>query len=137
MTTKHEKRLIDLTATIVAAYVGNNTIAADDVPALIAQTHGALLRVSANAGPDSLAEPRPAVPVESSITPGYLVCLEDGRQFKSLKRHLRAQYNMSPEQYREKWGLPPDYPMVAPEYAHTRSQLARKMGLGQPGKRGK
>ena len=125
------KGVIDLTASIVSAYVGNNTLPASDIPALIAQVHAALLRVS-NTTPVASAEPaRPAVAIRKSITPEYIVCLEDGKKFKSLKRHLRTQYSMSPEQYREKWGLPPDYPMVAPNYADARSLLAKKMGLGQ------
>lgn len=128
--------LVDLTANIVSAYVSHNTTASVEIPALIAQVHAALLRVSTGGG-DAPAEPaRPAVPVKKSMTPDYLVCLEDGKRFKSLRRHLRSQYGMSPEQYREKWGLPPDYPMVAPNYAATRSQLAKKMGLGQQ-RRGK
>ncbi|HWL31853.1 MAG TPA: MucR family transcriptional regulator [Xanthobacteraceae bacterium] len=124
---------IELTAEIVAAYVSNNAVAPDDIPALINQVHTALLRVSAGAGVEAAtAEPlRPAVPVKRSINPEYIVCLEDGKKFKSLKRHLRSQYGMTPEQYREKWGLPADYPMVAPSYAAARSRLAKQMGLGQ------
>ena len=125
------KSFIDLTASIVSAYVGNNPIPAAEIPALINVVHGALLRVSAGR-PEAPPEPaKPAVSVKKSITADYLVCLEDGKRFKSLKRHLRTQYNMTPEQYRDKWGLPPDYPMVAPNYAVARSQLAKKMGLGQ------
>lgn len=126
------KNFVDLTAKIVSAYVSNNATTASDIPGLIAQVHAALQRV-ANGG-DAAASPepaRPAVAVKKSMTPEYLVCLEDGKRFKSLKRHLRSRYNMTPEQYREKWGLPADYPMVAPNYATARSQLARKMGLGQ------
>jgi predicted transcriptional regulator len=129
------KNFIDLTATIVSAYVSNNTTSASDLPALISQVHGALLRVASGQA-ETVAEPtKPAVPVKKSMTSDYLVCLEDGKKFKSLKRHLRTQYNMTPEQYREKWGLPPDYPMVAPNYAVARSQLAKKMGLGQQRRR--
>ncbi|NVO16043.1 MAG: MucR family transcriptional regulator [Rhodoplanes sp.] len=126
---------IELTADIVSAYVSNNSISANDIPGLINQIHSALLRVSG--GPsDAPVEPlKPAVSVKKSITPEYIVCLEDGKKFKSLKRHLRTQYNMTPEQYREKWGLPPDYPMVAPNYAAARSQLAKQMGLGQQRRR--
>jgi predicted transcriptional regulator len=128
---------IQLTAEIVSAYVSNNSVAAADIPALINQVHAALTRVSAGQG-DAPAEPlRPAVPIKKSITPDYLVCLEDGKKFKSLKRHLRTQYNMTPEQYREKWGLAADYPMVAPNYAQARSQLAKQMGLGQQRRRRK
>ncbi|MEZ5764313.1 MAG: MucR family transcriptional regulator [Xanthobacteraceae bacterium] len=122
---------IDLTARIVSAYVGNNTTPASELPALIAQVHAALARVSGGQAEPALLKPKPAVPVKKSLTSEYIVCLEDGKKFKSLKRHLRTQYNMSPEQYRDKWDLPPDYPMVAPNYAVTRSQLAKSMGLGQ------
>jgi predicted transcriptional regulator len=126
---------IGLTAEIVAAYVGNNSVAAADIPALINQVHSALLRVTSGEA-QSPAEPlKPAVPVKKSINPDFIVCLEDGKKFKSLKRHLRTQYNMTPEQYREKWGLPGDYPMVAPNYAAARSQLAKQMGLGQQRRR--
>ena len=126
-----DQKFIELTANIVSAYVGNNTVPATDIPALISQVHTALARVSAGGG-DGTSEPlKPAVPVKKSITPEYLVCLEDGKKFKSLKRHLRTQYNMTPEQYREKWDLPADYPMVAPNYAQARSALAKQMGLGQ------
>ena len=126
---------IELTAEIVSAYVSNNTVAAADIPALINQVYGALSRVSGGPG-DAPAEPlKPAVSVKKSITPEHSVCLEDGKKFKSLKRHLRTQYNMTPEQYREKWGLGADYPMVAPNYAAARSQLAKQMGLGQQRRR--
>jgi predicted transcriptional regulator len=129
------KSFIDLTATIVSAYVGHNPTPASELPALIGQVHAALVRVS-NGRPEVAAEPaKPAVSVKKSMTAEYLVCLEDGKRFKSLKRHLRTQYAMTPEQYREKWGLPADYPMVAPNYAVARSQLAKKMGLGQQRRR--
>jgi predicted transcriptional regulator len=127
--------LIDQTADIVSAYVSNNTVPAGDIPALINQIHAALLRASSGQV-DAPNEPlKPAVAVRKSITPDYIVCLEDGKKFKSLKRHLRTQYDMTPEQYREKWALPADYPMVAPNYAAARSQLAKKMGLGQQRRR--
>jgi MucR family transcriptional regulator, transcriptional regulator of exopolysaccharide biosynthesis len=127
----HTTSFIELTANIVSAYVSNNPVPAADIPTLINQIHSALMRVSAGRA-DVAAEPlRPAVSIKKSITPDHLVCLEDGKKFKSLRRHLRSQYNMTPEQYREKWGLPPDYPMVAPNYAAARSQLAKQMGLGQ------
>ena len=126
---------IELTAEIVSAYVSNNTVPAGEIPGLINQVHTALARVSGKSG-DTPAEPlKPAVSVKKSITPEYIVCLEDGKKFKSLKRHLRTQYNMTPEQYREKWGLNADYPMVAPNYAAARSQLAKQMGLGQQRRR--
>ena len=131
------KSFIDLTATIVSAYVGHNPTPASELPALIGQVHAALVRVS-NGRPEVAAEPaKPAVSVKKSMTAEYLVCLEDGKRFKSLKRHLRTQYAMTPEQYREKWGLPADYPMVAPNYAVARSQLAKKMGLGQQARKRK
>ena len=128
---------IELTASIVSAYVSNNTVPAHDLSSLIDQVHTALTRVSSGQG-EALSEPlKPAVPLKRSITSDYLVCLEDGKKFKSLKRHLRTQYNMTPDQYREKWNLPPDYPMVAPNYAIARSELAKQMGLGQQRRRRK
>ena len=137
MTSENPKSgdFIGLTANIVSAYVSNNTVPAADIPGLINQVHAALTRVSS--GQHELpSEPlKPAVAVKKSIAPDYIVCLEDGKKFKSLKRHLRTQYNITPEQYREKWSLPPDYPMVAPNYAAARSQLARQMGLGQQRRR--
>jgi predicted transcriptional regulator len=137
MTDGASKSFIDLTANIVSAYLGNNPTPASEIPNLISQIHAALLRVSSGRS-DALPEPaKPAVSVKKSINPDYLVCLEDGKRFKSLKRHLRTQYNMTPEQYRDKWNLPPDYPMVAPNYAVARSQLAKKMGLGQQRRRRK
>ena len=129
------KSFIDLTANIVSAYLRNNPTPAAEIPNLISQIHAALLRVSSGRS-ETLPEPaKPAVSVKKSVNPDYLVCLEDGKRFKSLKRHLRTQYNMTPEQYRDKWGLPPEYPMVAPNYAVARSQLAKKMGLGQQRRR--
>jgi predicted transcriptional regulator len=131
MTDGTGKGYIDLTADIVSAYLSNNPTPASEIPNLISQVHSALLRVSSGRS-EAPAEPaKPAVSLKKSINPDYLVCLEDGKRFKSLKRHLRTQYNMTPEQYRDKWGLPADYPMVAPNYAVARSQLAKKMGLGQ------
>jgi predicted transcriptional regulator len=125
---------IEMTADIVSAYVGNNSVAAADLPALIQSVHRALAGV-VNGGEVVEAAPKePAVPVKRSITPEFLICLEDGRKFKSLKRHLRTKYNMSPEEYRAKWGLNKDYPMVAPNYAKARSELAKQMGLGQGGR---
>jgi len=126
---------IELTANIVSAYLSHNTVSAGDIPALIGQIHAALMQASAGRG-EAAAEPlKPAVSVKRSITADYIVCLEDGKKFKSLKRHLRTQYGMTPEQYREKWGLAPDYPMVAPNYAAARSRLAKQMGLGQQRRR--
>lgn len=123
--------LVELTTTIVSAYVSNNTVVAGDLPNIINDVHDALSRASVNATQPPAEELKPAVPVKRSVTPEYIICLEDGKKFKSLKRHLRTHYNMSPEEYREKWGLPHDYPMVAPNYAAARSALAKKMGLGQ------
>ena len=135
MTEPASRNFIELTADIVSAYVGNNTVPATDIPALINQVHSALTRVSGGPNDASADSLKPAVSIKKSITPEYLVCLEDGKKFKSLKRHLRTQYHMTPEQYREKWALPPDYPMVAPNYAAARSQLAKQMGLGQQRRR--
>jgi len=137
MTDATAKNFIDLTANIVSAYLSNNPTPASEIPNLISQIHAALLRVSNGGSEAALETVKPAVSVKKSMTPDYLVCLEDGKRFKSLKRHLRTQYNMTPEQYREKWGLPSDYPMVAPNYAVARSQLAKKMGLGQQRRRRK
>src|ERR1700721_2682092 len=131
------KNFIDLTASIVSAYLSHNPTPASEIPALISQIYAALRRGSGGRIQTPLEPAKPAVSVKKSMTPDYLVCLEDGKRFKSLKRHLRSQYNMTPEQYREKWGLPPDYPMVAPNYAVARSQLAKKMGLGQQRRRRK
>ena len=133
--TTADGKYIELTAEIVSAYVSNNTVPASEIPSLINQVHAALARVSGKSG-DTPSEPlRPAVSVKKSITPEYIVCLEDGKKFKSLKRHLRTHYDLSPESYREKWGLAADYPMVAPNYAAARSALAKKMGLGQQRRR--
>jgi predicted transcriptional regulator len=125
--------LIDLTANIAAAYVENNTVSAADLPALIHNIHSALKSVD---GPVAVVEePKtPAVSIKKSLGDDFLICLEDGRKFKSLKRHLRTKYNLSPEEYRAKWGLPKTYPMVAPSYAASRSALAKQMGLGQGGR---
>lgn len=122
--------LVTITATIVAAYVSKNAIASADLPGLIADTHAALSKVAGRSVVFDREESKPRVAVKKSVLPDYIICLEDGKKFKSLKRHLRTHYNLSPEEYREKWGLPPDYPMVAPNYARARSDLAKKMGLG-------
>lgn len=122
--------LVTITATIVAAYVSKNAIASGELPGLIADTHAALSRAAGRQAPLDREDSKPRVAVKKSVMPDYIICLEDGKKFKSLKRHLRTHYNMSPEEYREKWGLPPDYPMVAPNYARARSDLAKKMGLG-------
>lgn len=130
----NQSDLMEVTAGLVAAYVGGNTIAAADIPALIRSVHQALSNVGAKV---EAAETNrePAVSIRRSITPDYLICLEDGRKFKSLKRHLRTKYDLSPEQYRARWDLPKDYPMVAPNYAQARSDLAKQMGLGQGGRK--
>jgi predicted transcriptional regulator len=122
---------IELAAEIVSAYVSNNSVPVADLPNLIAEVHAALRTVTNGTVETPVEPPKPAVPVRKSVTPDFIVCLEDGKKFKSLKRHLRTQYDMTPEQYREKWNLPSDYPMVAPNYAQARSDLAKQMGLGQ------
>ena len=126
---------VELAADIVSAYVSNNSVASSDLPALLADIHGALVRVGSGTAEVQSESLKPAVPIKKSITPDYIICLDDGKKFKSLKRHLRTQYDMTPEEYRERWSLPPDYPMVAPNYAAARSQLAKKMGLGQQRRR--
>ena len=126
---------IELAADIVSAYVSNNSVPSSDLPALINEVHAALLRVTATSASQTIEPLKPAVPAKKSITNEFIICMEDGRKFKSLKRHLRTQYNRSPEEYREKWGLPADYPMVAPNYAKARSNLAKQMGLGQQRRR--
>jgi predicted transcriptional regulator len=128
---------IELTADIVSAYVSNNSVPSAEIPNLIGQIFSALKRVSGGQVAATTEPLKPAVPVKRSVTPEYIVCLEDGLKFKSLKRHLRTRYNMTPDQYREKWSLPPDYSMVAPNYAEARSQLAKQMGLGQQRRRRK
>ncbi len=133
--TNTNSHFIELAADIVSAYVSNNSVHASDLPSLIHEIHSALMRVSGGTAPVTVEALKPAVPPKKSVTNDHIICLEDGKKFKSLKRHLRTQYNMSPEDYREKWGLAADYPMVAPNYAKARSQLAKQMGLGQQRKR--
>lgn len=123
--------LIELTADVVAAYVSNNPVQAADLPALIADVHSALGRVGGGGVAAVQEKPKPAINPKKSVHDDYIICLEDGKKFKSLKRHLMTHYGLTPEQYREKWGLEPNYPMVAPNYAAARSQLAKKMGLGR------
>ena len=123
--------LIERVSDIVSAYVAHNPVPVADLPKLIERVHSVLLEIDSTGTVEDKPDLKPAISIRKSVTDDYIVCLEDGKKFKSLKRHLRTQYNMSPEQYREKWGLPPDYPMVAPNYAEARSQLAKKMGLGQ------
>lgn len=128
---KNNDTLIELTADVVAAYVSNNPVPVAELPNLIADVHSALGRVGAGAEKAPVEKQKPAVNPKRSVHDEYIVCLEDGKKFKSLKRHLMTHYNMTPDQYREKWGLDPSYPMVAPTYAAARSQLAKKMGLGR------
>ena len=123
--------LVELTAEIVSAYVTNNTVVATDLPALISNVFDALKKAASSGAQPAKEELRPAIPIKKSVTSEYIICLEDGKKFKSLKRHLRTHYDLSPEEYREKWGLAHDYPMVAPNYAAARSDLAKRMGLGQ------
>ena len=123
--------LLEMVAEIVSAYVANNPVQASDLPKLIENVHAALVDVDQQGANGERPGLKPAIPIKKSVTDDHIVCLEDGKKFKSLKRHLRTRYDMSPDEYREKWGLPRDYPMVAPNYAKQRSQLARKMGLGQ------
>ncbi len=128
--------VLELASEVVAAYVGNNSVSTTELPALIGEVYDALNKASKNKSVGGVSNTRPAVPIKKSMTDDYLICLEDGKKFKSLKRHLRSHYDISPEEYREKWGLPLDYPMVAPNYAKARSQLAKTMGLGRkPGQK--
>ena len=129
-----KSEIIEMTADIVSAYVGNNTVATADIAALIHSVHQALSGVNGAPEAPEVAPQEPAVSIKRSIQPDHLICLEDGRKFKSLKRHLRTKYNLTPEEYRAKWRLPKDYPMVAPSYAKARSDLAKQMGLGQGGR---
>ena len=127
--------LLSLTTEIVAAHVSNNTVSLTDLPTLIEQVYKSL----ANVGTEPVVaeeRPQPAVPIKKSVTPDYIVCLEDGKKLKMLKRHLKTAYNMTPEEYRDRWGLPADYPMVAPNYARQRSSLAKQIGLGTRARRG-
>ena len=123
--------LVELSADIVSAYVSHNAVSPSDLTRLIADVHGALRALRSNEVPAVVEDLKPAVPVRKSVAADYIICLEDGKKFKSLKRHLRTHYNLSPEEYREKWGLPADYPMVAPNYSATRSKLAKDNGLGR------
>lgn len=129
--TGNTELLVELTADVVSAYVGNNPVQVADLPALISDVHAALSRTSGSIAVEPAEKPKPAVNPKKSVTDEYIVCLEDGKKFKSLKRHLMSHFGLSPEEYREKWDLPADYPMVAPNYAAARSRLAREMGLGR------
>ena len=124
-------KTIELAADIVSAFVSNNSVPVTELPALIGNVHAALTNVASGSTQQPAEEPKaPAVSIKKSVQPDYIVCLDDGKRFKSLKRHLRTTYNLTPDQYRAKWGLARDYPMVAPNYAAARSELARRMGLG-------
>jgi predicted transcriptional regulator len=126
--------VLALTTDIVAAHVSNNSVNVNDLPKLIRDVHDALSQIE-QGSPGPADRPTPAVPIKKSVTPDYIICLEDGKKLKMLKRHLKTAYNMTPEEYREKWGLPADYPMVAPNYAKQRSRLAKEIGLGTRARR--
>ena len=123
--------LLEMTVEVVSSYVGNNTIAATQIPDLINIVFGSLTTLKTSDLKNSTAPPKPSISIRRSIKPDYLICLEDGKKLKMLKRHLRASYGMTPDQYRSKWGLSPDYPMVAPNYAEQRSSFAKQIGLGR------
>ncbi|HRK97810.1 MAG TPA: MucR family transcriptional regulator [Alphaproteobacteria bacterium] len=133
---KHSE-LLSYTAEIVASHLSHNTVAAPDIPALIERIYKTLSTLgSESKAATSIGErPQPAVPIRKSVMPDYIVCLEDGKKLKMLKRHIKTAYNMSPEQYRDRWGLPHDYPMVAPNYTKQRSKLAKDIGLGTSGRK--
>jgi len=126
-----EDALLRMTAEVVSAYVSNNTLATGQLADVIQAVYNSLRGLEGQMSEPNAEPPKPAVPIRKSITPGYLVCLEDGKKLKMLKRHLRSTYNLTPDEYRAKWGLPPDYPMVAPNYAAQRSEFAKKIGLGR------
>lgn len=126
--------ILALTADIVSAHLSNNQVASDEIPSLIQKVYRTLANVNGENVTISTERPQPAVPIKRSVTPEYIICLEDGKKLKMLKRHLKTAYDMSPEEYRERWGLPADYPMVAPSYARQRSKLAKQIGLGTRGR---
>lgn len=123
-------RLLTLATQVISSYVGNNAVSASDLPALMTTVYQSLSRLGSSNVATPEERPDPAVPVRKSVTPEYIICLEDGKKLKMLKRHLKTAYNMTPDQYRERWGLAADYPMVAPNYAKQRSKLAKQIGLG-------
>ncbi|MCG8441503.1 MAG: MucR family transcriptional regulator [Caulobacterales bacterium] len=123
--------VLKMTTSIVSSFVSNNTIPADTVPEVIRQVHKTVHHLANTPSEKQLEKPKPAVPISKSVTEDYIVCLEDGKKLKMLKRYLRSNYNMTPDEYRRKWGLPSDYPMVAPSYAAKRSEFAKKIGLGK------
>lgn len=126
------EELLRMAVEVVSAYVGNNTLPASQIPDVIQTVHASLAALDDGPSGDAKAEAqKPAVPIRKSVTPEHIVCLEDGKKLKMLKRHLRTNYNMTPDEYRAKWNLPPDYPMVAPDYARQRSEFAKKIGLGR------
>ena len=130
------RKITDLTADIVAAYLRTHTVAVGDVAAVIAVVHDTLRGLGQpSAAPSAADRPTPAVPIRRSVTPDHIVCLEDGKKLTMLKRHLRSVYNMTPDEYRARWGLPPEYPMVAPNYTAARSEMAKSLGLGRKGRR--
>jgi predicted transcriptional regulator len=131
MTASSDLRLIEMTTDIVSAYVAHNEVPTSDVGVLISTTYAVLRSLDGSPVAEAVREQAPAVPAKKSVFPDYIICLEDGKRFKSLKRHLRSSYDLTPEAYRTKWGLPADYPMVAPNYAAARSMLAKKIGLGR------
>jgi predicted transcriptional regulator len=133
---QNQRDVVGMASEIVSAYVSANQVDARELPGLIRTIHAVLVEVSNSHGGVEDSAQDPAVPVRKSVTPDYIICLEDGKKFKSLKRHLRTRYGLTPEEYRAKWGLPRDYPMVAPNYAKERSNLAKRMGLGQARKGG-
>jgi len=136
MTEENRQTLLPMVTEIVAAHLSNNTVPVAEIPRLINEVYGALTALGQKGGINVAASAQePAVPIKKSIMPDHIICLEDGKKLKMLKRHLRTVYGLTPEQYREKWSLPADYPMVAPNYAKKRSSLARQIGLGTGGRR--
>jgi len=136
-TTASSEEILKMTADVVAAYLGNNTLPATEIPSVISTVYGSLRNLDGILTNGSARPPKAPVPIRKSITPDYIVCLEDGKKLKMLKRHLRTVYGMTPEEYRAKWGLPSDYPMVAPNYSRQRSAFAKKIGLGRTPARSK
>lgn len=130
------EEILRMTAEVVSAYLSNNLLPANQISEVIQTVHTSLNALGAGRTDSSVEPPKPAVPVKKSVTPEYIICLEDGKKLKMLKRHLRSTYNMTPDEYRTKWGLPSDYPMVAPSYAQQRSEFAKKIGLGRNSGRG-
>ncbi len=129
--TSHDSEILTLTTDIVISHVSNNAVAVDDLPGLIARVYDTLANIGGAPARSVPGKAKPAVSVKKSVTPEYIICLEDGKKFKMLKRHLRTSYNLTPDEYRARWGLPSDYPMVAPKYAAARRRLAKKIGLGR------